>query len=148
MLNKVQLIGRVGADPELKFLPSGDAVANFTMATSEKYTDKNGEKQDATEWHRITCFRRLAEICGEYLKKGALIYVEGKIKTTKYQDKTTGADRYSTDIIIDKMKMLGGKADSVDAADTAPIGKTPQKQSRPASMTAEKTFDFDDEIPF
>ena len=145
MLNKVQLIGRVGADPELKFLPSGDAVANFTMATSEKYTDKNGEKQDATEWHRITCFRRLAEICGEYLKKGALIYVEGKIKTTKYQDKTTGADRYSTDIIIDKMQMLGGKHDSADSAEPVASAAGVKKTARTA---AEKTFDFDDDIPF
>jgi single-strand DNA-binding protein len=106
-INKATLIGHLGADPETRFMPSGKAVCNFRMATSESWTDKDsGDKQEKTEWHSIVAFGKLAEICGEYLKKGAPVYVEGKIQTRKWQDKA-GVDRYSTEIVANEMQMLG-----------------------------------------
>ena len=112
MLNKAQIIGRVGRDPEIRYLPSGDAVANLTLATTEKWKDKStGEAKEATEWHRISFFGRLAEIVGEYVQKGSLIYVEGKIKTRKYTDKD-GVEKYSTDITAETMKLLSSRGDS------------------------------------
>jgi single-strand DNA-binding protein len=113
MLNKVQLIGRVGKDPEVRYLPSGEAVVNFSIATTEKWKDKNtGEPREETEWHRINAFGKLAEICGEWVKKGMLVYVAGKIKSSKYTDKTSGQERTSFDIRIDDMKMLGSRNDN------------------------------------
>lgn len=110
-VNKVILVGNLGKDPETKYLPSGDAVTNFSIATTESWKDKaTGEKKEATEWHRISTFGKLAEICGEYLKKGSAVYIEGSIKTRKWQDKE-GNDRYSTEIKADRMQMLGGKQD-------------------------------------
>lgn len=108
-VNKVILIGNLGRDPEVRYASSGNAVCNFTMATSRTYKDKQGERVDETEWHRVVAFGRTAEICGEYLKKGSMVYIEGRIKTNKWQDKETGADRYSTDIITENMKMLGNR---------------------------------------
>ena len=139
-VNKVILVGRLGKDPETKYMPNGDAVTNATLATSETWKDKNGEKQEKTEWHNLTMYRKLAEIAGEYLKKGSLIYVEGKISTRKWQDKD-GNDRYTTEIIVSEMKMLGGKPDGQPA------------QSRPASnvtqMRKHEPDAFDaDSIPF
>ncbi len=111
-LNKVILIGRLGADPEMRYLPSGDAVASIRLATSERSKDKNtGEMKELTEWHRVSFFGRQAEIVGEYLKKGSLAYIEGRIRTRKWQDQS-GQDRYSTEIVADQMKMLGSRSDA------------------------------------
>jgi single-strand DNA-binding protein len=135
-LNKVQLIGSLGKDPELKYLPNGDAVATVSMATSETWKDKStGEKKESTEWHRVTFFRRLAEIVGQYLKKGSQVYVEGALKTKKWTDKD-GVERYTTEVVASEMKMLGGKREGDSAS-------APQKpsQQKPAD-------DFDQDIPF
>lgn len=110
MLNKIILIGRTGKDPELKTLQSGDSVCNFSLACSEKYTSKAGEKVETTEWFNVVAYRKLADICGQYLKKGALVYVEGKVKNEKWQDKD-GNDRTGFKVVIEQMKMLGSKAD-------------------------------------
>jgi len=115
-VNKVILIGNLGRDPEVRYASSGNAVCNFTMATSRTYKNKQGERTDETEWHRVVAFGRTAEVCGEYLKKGSMVYIEGRIKTNKWQDKETGADRYSTDIITENMKMLGKRGDDAGGA--------------------------------
>ena len=108
-LNKVMLIGNVGKDPEVRYMPSGDAVTNLSLATTEKYKDKTtGESKEATEWHRVAFFGRLAEIAGEYLKKGSMCYVEGVLRTRKFTD-ANGIEKYSTEIVANTMKMLGGK---------------------------------------
>src|SRR6476619_74726 len=107
-VNKVILIGNLGADPETRYLPSGDAVTNIRIATTENWKDKGGEKQEHTEWHRVAFFGKTAEIAGEYLKKGSPVYVEGRIRTRKWQDKE-GQDRYSTEIVADRMQLLGGR---------------------------------------
>lgn len=107
MLNKVILIGRLGKDPETRFMPNGEAVCNFSVATSESWKDQNGQRQERIEWHNITMYRRLAEIAGQYLKKGSQVYLEGKIQTRKYTDKN-GVERTAYDIIVNEMKMLGG----------------------------------------
>ena|SRR5688572_14967229 len=135
-VNKVIIVGNLGKDPETKYLPSGDAVTNFTVATTESWKDKaSGDKKEATEWHRISTFGKLAEICAEYLKKGSSVYVEGSIKTRKWQDKE-GVDRYSTEIKADRMQMLGGKTQA-----EAPEPRAAGKKS--GSMQ-----DLDDDIPF
>ena len=107
MVNKVILVGRLGADPEIRYTPSGAEVANFRMATSEVWTNKNGEKEERTEWHRIVAWRNLAKICGEYLNKGRLVYIEGKIRTRSWEDRD-GNKRYTTEVEATDMKMLGG----------------------------------------
>jgi len=107
-VNKVILIGRLGKDPETRYMTSGEAVTNCTLATSENWKDKSGEKQEKTEWHNLVFYRRLAEIAGEYLKKGSQIYIEGKLQTRKWQTKE-GQDRYTTEIVVNEMTMLGGK---------------------------------------
>ena len=107
-VNRVILIGNLGKDPEMRYLPSGDAVANFSIATTEKFKDKGGAMQEHTEWHRISFFGRTAEVAGEYLKKGSPVYVEGRIRTRKWQDKD-GNDRYSTEIVGDRMQLLGSR---------------------------------------
>lgn len=138
-LNKVQLIGNLGADPEGRAMPNGTTVSNLRIATSEKWTDKaTGERKEKTEWHRVAFFGRLAEITNQYLRKGALVYIEGKLQTRKWQDKQSGQDRYSTEIIGDVMTMLGGKDGAKPAAG-------PAQSTAPA---AEASPDFDDEIPF
>ena len=108
MINKVILVGRLGKDPEVRYTPDGTMVTNFTMATDENYKDKNGEKVQKTEWHRIVTFGKLAEICGNYLVKGKLVFVEGKIRTNSWDDKE-GVKRYSTEIVANDMKMLDSK---------------------------------------
>lgn len=166
-LNKVMLIGNLGADPEIRYTTGGSAIANLRLATAESWRDKeSGEQQERTEWHRVVFFGRLAEVAGEYLKKGSQIYVEGRIQTRKWQDKD-GSDRYSTEIIANEMQMLGGRggaaaggaagggggaaggsggggrSDNFDAPpsrDTAPKGPRPQQES--------PMPDFDDDIPF
>ena len=135
-LNKIILIGRVGKDPETKFLSSGDQVANFSLATSEKWTSKTGEKQEETEWHNCVAFRKLAEVIGQWVRKGALIYVEGRIKTEKWTDKE-GNDRYSTKVYADKMQMLGGRQEP----------RAEPQEPKPAKP-ASNFDDMDDDIPF
>jgi len=107
-VNKVILVGNLGRDPETRYMPNGEAVTNFSIATTETWKDKSGEKKEATEWHRITMYRKLAEIAAEYLKKGSSVYIEGKLQTRKWTDKD-GVEKYTTEIIGDVMQMLGGK---------------------------------------
>ena len=109
-VNKVILVGNLGNDPEVRYMPNGNAVANLSLATSESWKDQQGQMQERTEWHRLTMYRRLAEVAGEYLKKGSQIYVEGKLQTRKWQD-NQGQDKYTTEIIVDQMQMLGGRGD-------------------------------------
>jgi single-strand DNA-binding protein len=155
-VNKVILIGNLGKDPEIRYMPSGEAVANITVATSESWKDKNGEKQEKTEWHNVVFYRRLAEIVGEYLKKGSQIYVEGKITTEKWQDKE-GKDRYTTKIVANEMKMLGSKSGGVGSFEVVENqSAAPATRSAPAAKPAtvapaagKSNFDnFDDDIPF
>lgn len=145
-VNKAILVGYLGKDPEIRYMTNGDAVANVSLATSETWKDKDGKKQEKTEWHHLVFYRRLAEIAGEYLKKGAQIYVEGRIQTRKWQDKETGQDRYTTEIIVNEMKMLGSKDHGTD------LEKTPQAATHTSSDSAApaKKFkdDFTDDIPF
>jgi single-strand DNA-binding protein len=125
MLNQVQIIGHLGKDPETRYLPSGDAVCNFSIATTEKWKDKaTGEAKEATEWHRISTFGKLAEICGQYLKKGSLAFVQGKIQTRKYTDKD-GVEKFSTEIKADQMRMLGGKPEGQEPRSAAPMTPSP-----------------------
>lgn len=155
-VNKVILVGNLGADPEVRYTPSGGAVTSISIATSEQWTDRNsGEKQERTEWHRVTLFNRMGEIAGEYLKKGSQVYIEGTIRTDKYQDKNTGEDRYSTQIIARDMQLLGGRN---DAGGGGGFNAAPRQQSAPAQNRAAATGsggvaqteagDFDDDIPF
>jgi single-strand DNA-binding protein len=144
-VNKVIIIGNLGADPEVRYLPSGSAVTNIRVATSEGWKDKQtGETQERTEWHRIVFFNRLAEIASEYLRKGSKVYIEGSLRTNKWQDQT-GADRYSTEIIANTMQMLdskGGGAPSMPQS-SGGYSQEPMSTSEPI-MAAE----FDDDIPF
>jgi single-strand DNA-binding protein len=113
-VNKVILLGNLGKDPESRYLPNGDAVCNFSIATTETYKDKSGTKVENTEWHRISCFGKTAEVAGQYLKKGSPVFIEGRIKTRKWQDKE-GQDRYTTEITCDRLQLLGGKSDGAPA---------------------------------
>lgn len=149
-VNKVILIGNLGADPEIRYMPNGDPVATFNIATTDTWKDKQtGEKKEATEWHRIVIFRKLAEIAGQYLKKGAPIYIEGALKTRKWQDQS-GQDRYTTEIVADTMQMLGGKREGEQSAprsESAPAQN--QQRSAPAQNGGGGSFDdFEDSIPF
>ena len=146
-VNKVILIGNLGKDPEVRYMPSGSAVTNVTIATSESWKDKqSGEQQERTEWHNVVFFNRLAEIAGEYLKKGSKVYVEGSLRTRKWQDKE-GKDRYTTEIVAAEMQMLDSKGGGGGGASQAREGSSGswQKESAPATETA---GDFDDDIPF
>lgn len=138
-INKVILIGNLGADPELRFMPTGDAVARFSVATSESWKDRQtGETQERTEWHRCVAFRKLGEVCGEYLRKGSKVYIEGSLRTHKWQGQD-GQDRYTTEIIVDEMQMLGSRSDNGGAG----------SKSRESSAPAQPRDDgFDDDIPF
>lgn len=142
-INKAILIGRVGKDPETRYMSNGEAVTNLTLATSETWKDKSGEKKESTEWHNLTFYRKLAEIAGEYVKKGSMIYVEGKIQTRKWQDKE-GKDRYTTEIVVHEMQMLGGKSESKeDKKDDF------QKEVKKQGLDKDKSFsDFDSDVPF
>jgi single-strand DNA-binding protein len=122
MLNKVLLIGNLGRDPEMRSLPSGQPVANFTLATTRKWRDKNGQKQEQTEWHRIVCFGKQAEIAGQYLTKGKQIYVEGRIQTKSWEDRQSGEKKYSTEIICDNFQMLGGRGGDFEGGGASPGG--------------------------
>ena len=152
-INKVILIGNLGQDPETRYMPSGGAVTNITLATSETWTDKQtGEPQERTEWHRVIFFNRLAEIAGEYLKKGSKVYLEGALRTRKWQDKNSGADRYTTEIVANEMQMLdsrgagggqpGAQAGSQQGGAAAPAAQPPEEPP-PGGFD-----NFDDDIPF
>ena len=145
MLNKVILIGRLGRDPETRYMPNGEAVCNFSVATSESWNDRNGQRVERTEWHNITMYRRLAEIAGQYLKKGSQVYLEGKIQSRKYTDKN-GAERTAYDIIVNEMKMLGGGGNDVQQAQSAQAETPtlPRRQATPAAPAE----DIDDDVPF
>jgi single-strand DNA-binding protein len=152
-VNKVILVGNLGADPEGRFLPSGEAVTNMRIATTDTWKDKSGEKQERTEWHNVALFGRLAEIASEYLKKGRSVYIEGRLRTRKWQDKE-GNDRYTTEIVASEMQMLGSPGDrgertaSFDRDDRAPAAALGSKA--PARAAAAKKLDdpLDDDIPF
>ena len=148
-VNKVILIGNLGQDPEVKYMPNGNAVANITVATSESWKDKNtGENVDKTEWHRVVFFRRLAEIVGEYLKKGSKIYIEGKLQTRKWQDKN-GKDNWTTEIIASEMQMLDSRGGGSSDFNQNQGDSGSQQQSAPSQAApAPANNDFDDDIPF
>ena len=146
-INKVILVGNLGNEPETKYMPSGGAVTNISVATNESWKDKqSGEQVDRTEWHRVAFFNRLAEIAGEYLHKGSQVYIEGRIRTRKWQDKE-GNDRYSTEIIADEMQMLGGRSGGAPQENYQKnTGPAPAAKSQSGPPRAEP--DFDDDIPF
>jgi len=152
-VNKVILLGNLGKDPEVRYMTSGEAITTITLATSENWKDKSGEKQEKTEWHRVVFFGKLAEIAGEYLKKGRQVYVEGKLQTRKWQDKE-GQDRYTTEIVAKEMTLLGGKssgADSFEVVENKPAAVSSGSKTVPAKSvsTTKGNFDnFDDDIPF
>ena len=151
-VNKVILVGNLGKDPEVRYLPSGDAVANLSIATTETWKDKAGEKQEKTEWHRVSMFSKLAEIAGEYLKKGSQVYIEGRLETRKWTDKE-GHERYSTEIKADRMQMLGSRSGGSERM--APPGddgpRTETAGASPKKLAPAKGGNFDDledDIPF
>lgn len=154
-VNKVILIGNLGADPETRYAPSGDAVCNIRLATTDTWKDKtSGEKKEATEWHRVTFYGKLAEIAGQYLKKGSQVYIEGSLRTRKWQDKD-GQDRYTTEVRADEMKMLGKTGASSGEQKTPASGSAPAASSAPAPSGGGTTArapapagDMDDDIPF
>ena len=159
-VNKVIIVGNLGRDPETRYLPSGEAVTNISVATTDTWKDKtSGEKKEATEWHRVAFFGRLAEIAGEYLKKGSQVYVEGSLRTRKWQDKE-GKDRYTTEIRGDTMQMLGSRAGAGEArggtgeprgdprGDAGPKSEAPAKAGAAAKKPAGKFDDMEDDIPF
>lgn len=170
-VNKVIIVGNLGQDPDVRYMPNGNAVANFTVATSETWKDKNtGEKKEQTEWHRVTIYRRLAEIAGEYLRKGSKVYLEGRLQTRKWQDQS-GQDRYTTEVVANEMQMLDSRGHGGSSGNgfnqSTPVqqnklGQQPaQPQSRPATPHApakheerdaqsynEPPMDFDEDIPF
>jgi len=144
-VNKVIIIGNLGQDPEVRYMPSGGAVANISIATSETWKDKNtGENQERTEWHKVVLFRRLAEIAGEYLRKGSKVYLEGKLQTRKYQDQQ-GQDRWVTEIVADQLQMLDGRAGGEAAPGMGGGGAPARQGSAPAPSFDEG---FEDDIPF
>ncbi len=148
-VNKVILVGNLGQDPEVKYMPSGGAVCNVSLATTDSWKNKNsGERQERTEWHRVVLFNRLAEITGEYLRKGSQVYLEGRLQTREWQDKD-GQKRYTTEIVANEMQMLGGRGESSGFDDSVPPGapaaSSTASQARRQDTPAEE---FDDDIPF
>jgi len=152
-VNKVILVGNLGKDPETRYMPSGSAVTNLTLATSESWKDKQtGENQERTEWHKVAMFGKLAEIAAEYLRKGSQVYIEGKLRTRKWQDKE-GKDRWTTEIVADEMNMLGGKGGGASSGERAPAGAAAGGGSSGGGRAAVNDSggppgDFDDDIPF
>jgi single-strand DNA-binding protein len=151
-VNKVILIGNLGRDPETRYMPEGGAITNISIATTDKWKDKNGEMQEKTEWHRVAFFGKLAEIAGEYLKKGSQVYVEGRLQTRKWQDKD-GQDKYTTEIVANVMQMLGSRQ-GMGGGDRDAGGERPQGSgAKPAAAGSKpagkgKFDDFEDDIPF
>lgn len=151
-VNKVILIGNLGRDPETRFMPDGGAVTNVSIATTESWKDKNGEKQEKTEWHRVAFFGKLAEIAGEYLKKGSQVYVEGRLQTRKWQDKD-GQDKYTTEIVADRMQMLGsrqgmGGGEREGGGDREGASRPAATKPAAGKPASSKFDDFEDDIPF
>jgi single-strand DNA-binding protein len=160
-VNKVILIGNLGRDPETRYMPDGGAITNISVATTDVWKDKNGEKQEKTEWHRVAFFGKLAEIAGEYLKKGSQVYVEGRLQTRKWQDKD-GADKYTTEVIADRMQMLGSRQGMGAGAGAGAgagggaerdggerdSGAATRGAAKPAAKAGGKFDDFEDDIPF
>jgi len=154
-VNKVILMGNLGRDPEVRFMPNGDAVCNFSIATTDSWKDKAGERQEKTEWHNIVMYRRLAEIAGEYLKKGRPVYLEGRLQTRKWQTKE-GQDRYTTEIIADSMQMLGGRdgaptQDSQSSSQPAAkdeFDQIPSRNNQSGSSNSSSFDEFEEDIPF
>ncbi|HTL75716.1 MAG TPA: single-stranded DNA-binding protein [Casimicrobiaceae bacterium] len=156
-VNKVILLGNLGRDPETRYTTGGDAVTNLSIATSEQWKDKNGEKQERTEWHRVVLFGRQAEIAGEYLKKGRSVYIEGRLQTRKYTDKD-GVEKYSTEVVGDRMQLIGGGRDSGSGGDvefgSSGGGAPARRETAGAAASGGKgggkknVDDFDDDIPF
>ncbi|PLK58591.1 Single-stranded DNA-binding protein [Candidatus Palibaumannia cicadellinicola] len=146
-VNKVILVGHLGQDPEIRYMPNGCAVANINLATSESWRDKQtGDTKEKTEWHRVVLFGKLAEVTGEYLRKGAQVYIEGSLQTRKWQDQS-GQDRYTTEIVVNvggTMQMLGGR----QSGSTTRLSVTPNKPSTVNAVSNEPQIDFDDDIPF
>ena len=157
-INKVIIVGNCGQDPETRYMPSGGAVTNLSLATTESWKDKNtGQQQERTEWHRVVFFNRLAEIAGEYVKRGSKIYVEGSLRTRKWQDKDSGQDRYTTEIVANEMQMLdskGSSAGDVSSPQPNPSSSLSVEKSRSSQNLSTNTnnssnlSDFDDDIPF
>ena len=154
-VNKVILIGNLGRDPETRYMPDGAAITNISVATTDTWKDKQGEKQEKTEWHRVAFFGKLAEIAGEYLKKGSQVYVEGRLQTRKWQDKE-GQDRYTTEIVADRMQMLGsrqgmgggGAPEREAGGGERESGGGRAAAAKPAAKAGGKFDDFEDDIPF
>jgi len=146
-VNRVILVGRLGKDPEIRSLPSGTSVTKFSIATDERFTDKSGEKQERTEWHNIVAWGKLAEICGQYLRKGKLVYIEGSIRTDSWDDKESGQKKYRTEIIAQNMQMLDKKSDDEGGGYSGGGGGYARKPaSAPAGRGSE--IEDDDEVPF
>ena len=143
MLNKVILIGRLGRDPETRYMPNGDAVCNFSIATTESWKDQSGQKKERTEWHAITLYRKLAEIAAKYLQKGSLVYLEGRIQSRKYTGKD-GIERTAYEIVCNEMKMLGSKAEGGEGQHNPP----PPPQARQQAAAPVPQDEIDDSIPF
>ena len=146
MINKVILVGRLGKDPEIRSTPGGTSVAKFSLATDDRSTDKNGEKQERTEWHNIVAWSKLAEICGQYLRKGKLVYIEGSIRTDSWDDKESGQKKYRTEIIANTMKMLDRRGDDAEGGG----GYSPSRSSgRPASAGGgSNQMEDEEDVPF
>jgi single-strand DNA-binding protein len=142
-VNKVILVGNLGRDPEVRYMPDGGAVTNISVATTDVWKDKGGEKQERTEWHRVVFFSKLAEIAGEYLKKGSQVYVEGRLQTRKWQDKE-GQDRYTTEIVADRMQMLGSRSAATGAEPVERESAQPPKSGKKSAAFD----DLEDDIPF
>jgi len=157
-VNKVILVGNLGRDPEVRYNPEGGAICNVSIATTSQWKDKaSGERREETEWHRVVMYNRLAEIAGEYLAKGRPVYIEGRLKTRKWQDKDTGADRYATEIVADQMQMLGGREDGAEGEPRQQRAAPRRSESRQRNEYADQRGgaqessggnDFDSEIPF
>jgi single-strand DNA-binding protein len=144
-VNKVILVGNLGRDPEVRYMPDGGAVTNVSIATTDTWKDKSGEKQERTEWHRVVFFLKLAEIAGEYLKKGSQVYIEGRLQTRKWQDKD-GQEKYTTEIVADRMQMLGTRS---GAGGNETVERTAPSNGGPVSSKGGGRFDdFEDDIPF
>ncbi|WP_447868015.1 single-stranded DNA-binding protein [Rahnella bonaserana] len=150
-VNRVILIGNLGQDPEVRYLPNGGAVANLSLGVSEQWKDKTtGEKKQKTEWCRVVLFGKLAEVAGEYLKKGSQVYIEGKLNTRKWTDQA-GVEKYTTEVHVNvggTMQMLGGKAEAGKPAQSGAQQSRPAQQNQPATQNNEPPMDFDDDIPF
>ena len=148
-VNKVIIVGRLGQDPEVRYMPNGNAVANFTVATSESFTDQQGQKREKTEWHRVIAFKKLAEIIGQYLHKGSNVFICGKLQTREWSDQQ-GVKRYTTEIIANELQMLDGKPQSQQNIQQQQPAQTHQQQAQSnyAQMQSAPPPDFDDDLPF